>query len=147
MQNNCRSNREKVKYFFFQIYMHVFHTGNSWGRDPQTGEGCLGCGAQEQFYGCADVNIRPKNPSAQRREEEKPPQESTKSPQSATDGRYRPDVGAGNVGNTEETVVTRKCLAVNNWEGDPELDSWCDANCNKMIPRFCPPIFCACQLM
>ncbi len=33
-------------------------TGNSWGVNPQTGVGCIGCGpTQEQFYGCADVTI------------------------------------------------------------------------------------------
>ncbi|RUS86685.1 hypothetical protein EGW08_005559 [Elysia chlorotica] len=109
-------------------------TGNSWGRDPQTGEGCLGCGAQEQFYGCADVNIRPRNPSPRipevEVEEERVPQKTT---------TVAPP--------TSEAVLTRKCLAVNNWEGDPELDSWCDTNCNRMSPRFCPSVFCACQLM
>ncbi len=32
-------------------------TGNSWGKDPETGEECVGCGPQEQFYGCADIAI------------------------------------------------------------------------------------------
>lgn len=31
--------------------------GNSWGVDPETKEGCIGCGPQEQFYGCADVAV------------------------------------------------------------------------------------------
>lgn len=31
--------------------------GNSWGVDLYTGEGCIGCGAQEQFYACADIAI------------------------------------------------------------------------------------------
>ena len=31
--------------------------GNSWGVDTQTGEGCVGCGPQEEFYACADVKI------------------------------------------------------------------------------------------
>lgn len=34
-----------------------YNTGNSWGTDFVTGEGCIGCGAQEQFYACADVAI------------------------------------------------------------------------------------------
>lgn len=33
-----------------------YNTGNSWGVD-ETGKGCVGCGPQEQFYGCADVAI------------------------------------------------------------------------------------------
>ncbi|KAL8591921.1 hypothetical protein ACOMHN_039974 [Nucella lapillus] len=34
-----------------------YNAGNSWGSDPTTGESCIGCGPQEQFYGCADIAI------------------------------------------------------------------------------------------
>ncbi|CAF4864321.1 unnamed protein product, partial [Rotaria magnacalcarata] len=27
-----------------------YHAGNNWGRNTQTGEACLGCGLQEEFY-------------------------------------------------------------------------------------------------
>ncbi|KAK3104473.1 hypothetical protein FSP39_002816, partial [Pinctada imbricata] len=43
------------------IVQWKYNTGNSWGRDPETGEGCTGCGPQEQFYGCSDVAIRAAN--------------------------------------------------------------------------------------
>ncbi|CAG5117041.1 unnamed protein product [Candidula unifasciata] len=33
-----------------------YTAGNSWGANPD-GTGCIGCGNQEQFYGCADVAI------------------------------------------------------------------------------------------
>ncbi|KAH9514759.1 hypothetical protein Btru_023560 [Bulinus truncatus] len=33
-----------------------YHTGNSWGVDPD-GTQCVGCGPQEEFYGCADVSV------------------------------------------------------------------------------------------
>ncbi|XP_012945886.1 uncharacterized protein LOC106013787 [Aplysia californica] len=33
-----------------------YHTGNSWGTDPD-GKQCIGCGPQEEFYGCSDVKI------------------------------------------------------------------------------------------
>lgn len=36
---------------------HCLSAGNRWGRDSETGEQCVGCGPQEQFYGCADVAI------------------------------------------------------------------------------------------
>ena len=36
----------------------LFTIGNSWGVDPVTKRGCIGCGAQEEFYGCADIGIR-----------------------------------------------------------------------------------------
>lgn len=34
-----------------------YNAGNSWGADSGGGRGCLGCGNQEQFYGCADIAI------------------------------------------------------------------------------------------
>lgn len=34
-----------------------YNTGNSWGVDKTTKKGCIGCGNQEQFYGCADIAI------------------------------------------------------------------------------------------
>jgi len=34
-----------------------YHTGHNIGRDPVTGRSCLGCGMQEEFYGCSDVAI------------------------------------------------------------------------------------------
>ncbi|XP_064643969.1 uncharacterized protein LOC135497906 [Lineus longissimus] len=39
------------------VFQWIYNTGNSWGTDPQTGRGCLGCGNQEQFRGCADISI------------------------------------------------------------------------------------------
>ncbi|CAF0969077.1 unnamed protein product [Brachionus calyciflorus] len=34
-----------------------YHAANSWNTDPFTRKGCVGCGPQEEFYGCADVKI------------------------------------------------------------------------------------------
>ncbi|CAF0864310.1 unnamed protein product [Rotaria sordida] len=34
-----------------------YHAGNNWGRNIETGEACLGCGQQEEFYNCADISI------------------------------------------------------------------------------------------
>ncbi|XP_029639091.1 uncharacterized protein LOC115214156 [Octopus sinensis] len=41
------------------VFRWKYNAGNSWGVDPVTNEGCIGCGNQEQFYGCADVTIFP----------------------------------------------------------------------------------------
>ncbi|GFO13098.1 cell wall integrity and stress response component 4-like [Plakobranchus ocellatus] len=38
------------------VFRWKYNTGNSWGTDPD-GRGCVGCGAQEQFYGSSDVAI------------------------------------------------------------------------------------------
>ncbi|BFZ25675.1 hypothetical protein BsWGS_28713 [Bradybaena similaris] len=34
-------------------------TGHSWGVEPSTRFGCIGCGEQERFFGCADISIVP----------------------------------------------------------------------------------------
>ena len=39
------------------VFQWKYNAGNSWGTDPVTGRGCIGCGNQEQFYGCADIAI------------------------------------------------------------------------------------------
>lgn len=39
------------------VFQWKYNAGNSWGTDPVSGRGCLGCGNQEQFYGCADIAI------------------------------------------------------------------------------------------
>ncbi|XP_067653661.1 uncharacterized protein [Haliotis asinina] len=37
-----------------------YRTGNTWDKDDKSGLFCLGCGPQEEFYNCADVEILPK---------------------------------------------------------------------------------------
>ena len=39
------------------VFQWKYNAGNSWGVDAVTGQGCKGCGNQEQFYGCADIAI------------------------------------------------------------------------------------------
>ncbi|GFO22686.1 cell wall integrity and stress response component 4-like [Plakobranchus ocellatus] len=34
-----------------------YHAGNSYGRNRDDGRECVGCGYQEEFYGCADIQI------------------------------------------------------------------------------------------
>lgn len=41
----------------FCVFRWKYNAGNSWGVDPVTKKGCVGCGNQEQFYGCADIKI------------------------------------------------------------------------------------------
>ncbi|XP_037091408.1 uncharacterized protein LOC119111708 [Pollicipes pollicipes] len=39
------------------VFQWRYHGGNDWGECPD-GTGKMGCGAQEEFYGCADVSVR-----------------------------------------------------------------------------------------
>ncbi|GAB1608443.1 uncharacterized protein LOC115214156 [Argonauta hians] len=41
----------------FCVFRWKYHAGNSWGTDPITKVSCVGCGNQEEFYGCADIRI------------------------------------------------------------------------------------------
>lgn len=45
---------KKDVFYFFQIIIElkwIYNCGNNWGTDPTTGQACIGCGPQEQFYG------------------------------------------------------------------------------------------------
>ena len=59
----CRYKKRIKNFLIFYSICNSFNikwrynTGNSWGTDFETGVGCLGCGPQEQFYGCADISI------------------------------------------------------------------------------------------
>ena len=39
------------------LMLPLFCIGNAWGYDEENPTGCIGCGNQEQFYGCADIAI------------------------------------------------------------------------------------------
>ena len=39
------------------VFQWKWNVGNSHGNDFVTGEYCLGCGPQEQFYGCSDIKV------------------------------------------------------------------------------------------
>ena len=49
----CSSTYSVFPFFFLSSFCT---TGNSWGWN-EDGTGCIGCGRQEEFYGCADVQI------------------------------------------------------------------------------------------
>lgn len=40
------------------VFQWKYNTGNSWNIDPTTKIGCMGCGPQENFYGCSDIEIK-----------------------------------------------------------------------------------------
>ncbi|KAK2149987.1 hypothetical protein NP493_2869g00002 [Ridgeia piscesae] len=60
----CRNNDFRVPVTHKCLNRHLLPLadgpvpGNSWGRD-EYGRSCIGCGPQEEFYGCADVAIVP----------------------------------------------------------------------------------------
>ena len=57
-------NKQYMSCYDVCITYHLV-VGNSWGVDPVTSKGCVGCGPQEQFYGCSDIAIMSGNSTAQ----------------------------------------------------------------------------------
>ncbi|WAR03583.1 hypothetical protein MAR_010141 [Mya arenaria] len=129
-----------------------YHAANSWGVGSN-GEACVGCGEQEEFYGCADVAIEadgaPLPPVTQ-----VPPQTTAAPPKTTrpTTTRTTPTTTTPRPTMTnvqKETTrffigarVDGDCYAINLWKGDPTLDQWCVENCAQ---GRCPAYGCACN--
>ena len=138
----------------------VFHcclTGNSWGIDAKSGMSGLGLGNQEQFYGCADVAVRP--PSST-----KPEGTLTESPATSTErsGTTAPITTSTDTTPTARTSAgifptstpstlpphsttdgsTRRCFATGRWRGSTFMDTWCERNCRLSN---CPATHCLCK--
>lgn len=125
-----------------------YHTGNSYGVDPN-GKGCVGCGNQEEFYGCSDISIGTGSGSVMTQ----PP------PTTQRPFIYRPTQGpvivvrptqapvvqptqAPFVQPTQKPIQTLRCHAINNWAGIPYLEKWCNDRCKT---GSCPVNACACD--
>jgi len=140
-----------------------YHAGNSWGVDPDTGKGCVGCGPQEEFYGCADVAIVSDVPGPLPAVTNPPPVTSapvtnppqtfapitnppitnapvTNPPITNQPVTNAPKVNGGNpvIGHAGTHV---QCHGINQWAGDPTLDAWCTTQCNA---GNCPLLACDC---
>ena len=114
--------------------------GNSWGTDPD-GTSCLGCGDQEQFYGCSDVAITKDGasnegtappPTSGTTTTTKPPTQTTTKPPTQTTTKPSGDNSGGSQGN---------CVATGNYSGDESMDKWCQNNCAM---GYCPATHCTC---
>jgi len=110
-----------------------YNAGNSWGTDPDTGKGCIGCGPQETFMGCADVAISgggegPIDPVTSTRQ---PPTTTSTSGSTMTDS---PD--------TTTQKITGNCKSVPPYDNYPNMDDWCKVNCAL---GNCPLSHCKCE--
>lgn len=107
-----------------------YHAGNGWGVDPVTGQGCVGCGQQEEYYGCADVAIEGDGPLIPA----KPVPAVTILTQTLLQ-RVQSTTPREFLG------VRTPCKGINNWAGDPQMDQWCTDSCSK---GNCPSYGCDC---
>jgi len=113
-----------------------YNTGNSWGVDKVTGKGCVGCGDQEQFYGCADISI---GGSGTGGVQTKP----TEKPKPETPRPTRPPIRPTKPKPTtaKPVVVDGDCKATGAWTGNAQMDAWCKLNC---AAGNCPATHCRC---
>jgi len=136
---------EGLKVFFYRLQLPqgvtctqcilqwYYNAGNSWGIDPVTKKGCVGCGPQETFWGCSDIAIssnghNPNPPSPTREPNPQPSFATTEIPTTTTTTPARP-VGP--------------CHATGPWTGDAQMNIWCQMNC---AAGYCPPSHCTCDL-
>ncbi|PVD28138.1 hypothetical protein C0Q70_10723 [Pomacea canaliculata] len=115
------------------VFQWKYHTGNSWGRDPD-GVECVGCGAvQEEFYGCADIAVLANDSSP-------PP-----SAAASTDAPQIKLVTTAAPSTSMAGVVTegqgQQCRAVGVWRSVAGMNSWCATNCGA---GYCPSSHCRC---
>lgn len=131
-----------------------WHAGNNYGVDPN-GQGCIGCGSQEEFYGCSDIAItgngQPLVPLVV--DPTKPTthvpaiiQQTTPVPIPIVSfppiKTFKPfDTLAPTTYNVRPgTLIT--CKAINYWAGVESLDQWCTVECRK---GNCPQSACSCE--
>ena len=121
-----------------------YNTGNSWGVDPLTGRGCLGCGRQEQFYACADVAITSGGFGHVQHSLYLPPSNyvnpyTAYSPintqESVLSYYQRPETAV-------QVVAVNRCRSAGAWLGRADMTSWCQQNCAS---GFCPESHCVCS--
>ncbi|XP_046579682.1 uncharacterized protein LOC124287227 [Haliotis rubra] len=116
------------------LFQWRYVTGKDWGRDTEAEDGCVGCGPQEWFVNCADINIFATDsvtptpqPSTSKR--------TTTTTTTTTTTAIRP---------TPQPVPapndSPKCVAADSFSHVPGMDTWCRILC----PRFCPVTHCVC---
>ena len=103
----------------------IFFPGNNWGI-CEDGRGELGCGPQEEFYGCADIEILKASTGN--------PPVSVTSTSTTTTTTVSPDAASPDT-----------CVAIGPWQGSVRVDAWCQVNCH-FTPPFCPITMCFCPL-
>lgn len=145
------------------MYSSIFpDTGNSWGKDPD-GTSCVGCGYQEEFYGCSDIRILPHGSSQSVIEEGNPTAKAainivepsqTPKDREATDQRNTINPDNASIDRSLKnngTPTATPAHGVTNIQGDNIVcrgvrddkthDEWCQLNCQL---GYCPESHCKC---
>jgi len=120
-----------------------YNAGNSWGVDPVTKEGCIGCGPQETFWGCSDIAISSDNGGGGSGGEV------GGNPVSGTTTTIASEPTQSTTSTTITTKTTTNskpagsaCKAVGPWKGQLSIDNWCKEHC---AIGYCPASHCTCK--
>ena len=115
------------------VLQWTYRNGRDWGT-------CNGaCGAVETFRACADIAISGDVPITTTTTETSNNNTTTESVKTTTTVNNEPTT------TTEENVSPGdKCHATGAWEGNSEVDDWCQENCHY-DPAYCPPDVCSCD--
>ena len=152
------NSRGYLNYKRLLLRLHL-STGNNWGTDAE-GTG-MGHGPQEEFYGCADVRIKPGDTTdTENIDTDVTDTENTNG--NATDtvdtNNNRPttdsvDADADSVSPNDKWMpisngkavqrTDTKCTSANAYKGLSQIDEWCMNNCFAVLP-FCPESHCQC---
>jgi hypothetical protein len=107
------------------VLQWTYFTGNTWGKCAN-GTEAIGCGDQETFRNCADVQILSNTPTGL------PPNAAKPANAVYRTSEERPLVVRSNV-----------CVPNDGFESQKELVPWCQENCLSYPPR-CNALLCKC---
>ncbi|CAB4064275.1 unnamed protein product [Lepeophtheirus salmonis] len=107
------------------VLQWTYNAGNTWG-DCGNGTGAVGCGPQETFVNCADIQIF---------------DSSLDLPSNTIENLNRIYIQS----HLQSRLVVKHivCIANGLFRTWPESDKWCQQNCLK-YPPYCPPSRCSC---
>ncbi|CAH1775247.1 unnamed protein product [Owenia fusiformis] len=118
-----------------------YKTANSWGIDPD-GTECVGCGPQEEFYGCSDISVGSNDPVATTGTTTTVDTTPTSWTTATTTTGTTTTAGATTtVAAGTTTSATGTCYATEEYAG-PGMDQWCIDNC---AIGNCPATHCICE--
>ncbi|XP_059178733.1 uncharacterized protein LOC131957910 [Physella acuta] len=143
----------------FCVLQWRYHAGNNWGQDPD-GKQCVGCGYQEEFYGCADIRILPAGSSGAATFKPVYPATQTFKPvytatqttprtsQPQTTKRIssfasaKTSMSSGSSSNGVASQINGEEMSCTGVAGRRDLDTWCQVNCQV---GNCPSTHCTCR--
>ncbi|XP_050409014.1 uncharacterized protein LOC126823976 [Patella vulgata] len=142
------------------VFQWRYRAGNSWGTDPN-GKSCVGCGAQEEYYACADISIVSGglvtgSPVAGVTIPTKYPATSVTVPtkSSVVSATVRTEIpitrqsqphktsSFAPVQSSQKPSTNKNCHAIGQFKNDQTYHNWCSASCAQDI---CPDTICRCD--